>query len=243
MGGTKTTIIRLQDRDRRLLEELDLIRVMSRDQAKLIGGFSSLRRTNDRLLHLTRAGILKAILLTRGEANAYMRAGTMLPKTPGDPPTLFVQHQLSIGAIYLLLKYCLLPSGFVLRRWLRFDQPLSKTVGLIPDGYCELESASGVIPMFLEIDMGTEGLAVWQKKCQMYLQFALSGEFPRIFGQEQFRVLVIAPSDKRARNIQALAARVTEKIFWFSTFPNINREGFWSPVWLRPTSNQLISLF
>ena len=96
--------------------------------------------------------------------------------------------------------------------------------------------------MFLEVDLGTEALSVWEKKTARYLQLALSGEFQKRFRQPQFRVLVVTASERRLGNIRATVAKSTDKIFWFTTFENINRDGFWSPVWLRPTGNQRQSL-
>ena len=55
-------------------------------------------------------------------------------------------------------------------------------------------------------------------------------------------MLVVANSDKRLTNIRATVAKSTDKIFWFTTLENINRDGIWSPVWLRPTGDQRHSL-
>ena len=96
--------------------------------------------------------------------------------------------------------------------------------------------------MFLEVDLGTEALPVLQKKIQLYLQLAVSGEFARIFSQPQFRVVLVLHSDRRLESVRALTAKMTDKIFWFSTFDNINRDSFWSPIWLRPTGTGKHSL-
>jgi hypothetical protein len=72
---------------------------------------------------------------------------------------------------------------------------------------------------------------------------ALSGAFTQLFQQPQFRVLVIATTDRRLRNIRAAIAKATDKIFWLSTFEQIKQHGFWSPVWLRPTGEQKLPLF
>ena len=113
---------------------------------------------------------------------------------------------------------------------------------MTPDGYFELATANGVRAIFLEVDLGTEALAVWQGKTAYYLQLAISGEFQKRFRQQQFRVLVVTNSVKRLQNIRAVVAKITDKLFWFATFESINREGLWSPVWLRPTGDQRHSL-
>src|SRR5579863_3232566 len=53
----------LQDRDRHLLRELAVMRVIDREQAKCVAGFGSTTRANDRLLGLTRAGLLRRFFL------------------------------------------------------------------------------------------------------------------------------------------------------------------------------------
>ncbi len=72
--------------------------------------------------------------------------------------------------------------------------------------------------MFLEVDLGTEALKVWQQKTASYLQLALSGEFLKKFRQPQFRVLVVANSERRLANIRGAISKSTDKIFWFTTF-------------------------
>jgi hypothetical protein len=243
MAGTKQQrVVVLQNRDRHLLEELALMRIIDRDQAKVVAGFRSTRRVNDRLLALTRAGLLKRVPLGSSEQTAYALAGTSLQPTNTIPAVLFVRHQLAINAVYLMAKYRAVPAGARLLRWVRFDEPLSKTLPLIPDGYFEVQSGAQVRPMFLEVDLGTEALPVWQKKAQLYLQLALSGEFTKIFGQSQFRVLVVANTERRMQNIRATVAKSTDKIFWFVSQETIQRTGLWSPAWLRPQGDQRQSL-
>jgi len=118
----------------------------------------------------------------------------------------------------------------------------SNRIKLTPDGYFELLSDGTTRAMFLEVDLGTEALSVWEQKTAIYLQLALSGEFQKRFRQPQFRVLVVTDSERRLANIRSAVAKSTDKIFWFATFENINRDGLWSPVWLRPTGNQRHSL-
>src|SRR2546423_10651058 len=63
MTGTRRAGLILQNRDRNLLRELDVMRIYDREQAAVVGGFRSIRRVNDRLLKLVRAGILRRILV------------------------------------------------------------------------------------------------------------------------------------------------------------------------------------
>src|SRR6266849_8244063 len=61
--GNEHQRVVLQSRDRRLLEELALLRIIDREQAKIIAGFGSTTRANTRLLALTRAGFLRRFFL------------------------------------------------------------------------------------------------------------------------------------------------------------------------------------
>jgi hypothetical protein len=88
------------------------------------------------------------------------------------------------------------------------------------------------------VDLGTEALRIWKQKIANYLQLALSANFSRLFGQQQFRVLVVAQSERRLQSIRDTVAETTDKIFWFSTFGIIERKGFWASVWLRPVGDQ-----
>ena len=96
--------------------------------------------------------------------------------------------------------------------------------------------------MFLEVDLGTEGLSVWTKKTNEYVTFASSGEFERIFGRTRFAVLVVASSETRLHSLRAHISKVTSKLFYLSTLARIKSDGFWGPVWFRPEAEQSQSL-
>ena len=56
MTGSKRTGLVVQERDRQLLSELAVMRIIDREMTKLVAGFNSTRRANARLLQLTRTG-------------------------------------------------------------------------------------------------------------------------------------------------------------------------------------------
>src|SRR5579862_1741493 len=258
-GSNQTHRIRsrgvvIQPRDRHLLSELGVMRIIDREMTTILGGFVSMRRVNRRLLKLMRAGLLRRFFvgsLAHGRKAVY----TLTPKGAelvgselgvihrgagrlivGDA---FVEHQTGINQIYLAVKYeSPRPDDVRILRWHAFREPISEGIKLTPDGYFELAHRDSVRPMFLEVDLGTEALKVWQQKTASYLQLAVSGEFTKRYRQPQFRVLVVASSEKRLLNIRATVTKCTDKIFWFTTFDSIDRDGFWSPVWLRPSGDQ-----
>jgi hypothetical protein len=251
-GNNRRGLI-LQERDRHLLRELAEIRVIDREQAKLVAGFGSTTRANVRLLALVRAGLLKRLFLGtiaggRKALYALSLQGAKLLDLPYRAPRrrhdevlvadFFVAHQLAVNEIYCTLKHRPIPvpeAQFI--KWASFSKPIDGARSLIPDGYVEILAGKS-IAAFLEIDLGHESQKVWKAKLQGYLRYAVSGQFESGFTQPRFRVLVIANSERRAEAIRALAGSLTEKVFWFSTFSLINSDGFWSSVWVRPRDTQ-----
>lgn len=254
MTGNNRRLV-LQPRDRRLLEELGIMRVIDREQAKIVAGFGSTTRANTRLLALTRTGLLRRCFLgtTAGGTKAVYMLTSKGAQAAGAPfrklqrsndemliADFFVQHQLHINEIYWRLKYrpISLP-GITFRRWIAFHESISADIRLIPDGYLECDTPAGIVAAFLEVDLGTERLAVWKEKIQKYIQLAVSGEAERQFGQSRFRVLVVAHSERRVESIRSVVAEATDKLFWFTSLNAIAQSGFFSPIWLRPQGDSI----
>jgi Replication-relaxation len=257
MRGINDHGIVIQERDRAFLKELATFRVVDREQAKIVAGFGSTTRANARLLALTRAGLLRRFFLgaTEGNRKAVYALSTkgaalagVVPRGPRRAKNellvadFFVLHQLAINEVYCALKRAPAISGISLIRWLSFHEPLMPGLRLIPDGYCELGTPAGSVAAFLEVDLGHERLKVWAGKIASYLRFALSGDFERRFGQDQFRVLVIANSERRLLSIRKLVRASTQKIFWFATLESLHRSGITAPIWLRPEGDERQSL-
>jgi hypothetical protein len=249
MTGNNRRLV-LQPRDRHLLEELSTMRVVDREQAKIVTGFGSTTRANTRLLALSRAGLLRRCFLgtTAGGSKALYILSAKGAQAVGVPfrgphrrkdealiADFFIEHQLRINEIYCTLKYRPTPvEGVTFKRWKSFHEPFTPTIRLIPDGYVELQTSAGIIPSFLEVDLGNESLTVWKEKVSNYLQLALSGECERRFGQGRFRVLVIAHSERRLRSIRTALAAATDKLFWLASFESIRHDGLFAALWLRP---------
>lgn len=254
MTGAKHKGLVIQERDRHLLRELSLMRVIDREQAKIVAGFHSITRVNRRLLALTRGGLLNRFFIgTAGAEKALYSLsplGANLVQVPRRSPRIrkdevvavsfSLYHQLDINQLYCALKYEPIPfDGAKLARWESFYRPIDSGVSLVPDGYMEVFSPVKVLVAFLELDLGHESLSVWKAKVHKYVRYAVSGDFERSFHQPQFRVLVITNSERRLQAIRRTVAAITDKIFWFATMDSIHRNGFWSPIWLRPTGDHL----
>jgi hypothetical protein len=256
-GNNKKGGVIVQQRDRRLLAELGTMRIIDREMVKVVAGFRSTTRANTRLLKLTRAGLLhrffvgsvaagrKAIytLSPKGgilTGTEYRRISRSHGKTlVGD---LYVDHQMRVNEVYLAVKHRPLPAGLRCRGWRSFHEAFTQNSRLVPDGYFELETPAGIRSLFLEIDLGNQAMKVWQQKTRAYLQFAISGDFQRLFRHSQFRVVVMTTSQRRLAAIRSVIARQTDKVFWLTDFESINRAGFWSAIWLRPTGDQSLPL-
>jgi Replication-relaxation len=250
MAGNRRRGIVIQQRDRHLLRELAVMRVVDREQAKVAGGFHSTTRVNGRLLALVRAGLLRRFFL--GTSAGGMKAlyalsakgaqvvdapvrGPQRPKDAVLAGDYFIEHQLTVNGIYVTLKHRPIPvPGVVFHRWLSFFAPIVPGLKLIPDGYLELQSPSGIVAAFLEVDLGHERGPVWKEKIENYLRFAVLDTPEGKAFHRPFRVLVIAPTDRRLLSIRKIVAAKTEKIFWFASLEAIHRDGVFAPIWLRP---------
>src|SRR5438309_3134701 len=119
MPGAKPKGLVLQERDRHMLQELAVMRVIDREQAKVIGGFHSTTRVNKRLLALTRGGLLKRFFIGSGgwKKSLYSISplGANFVETPyrgmrvrGDELVIVsssLEHQFGINELYCSIKY------------------------------------------------------------------------------------------------------------------------------------------
>jgi protein involved in plasmid replication-relaxation len=248
----------LTSRDVLLVRTLATARVLDGEQMRTVGKFTSVRRTNRRLLKLVRAGVLRRWFV--GTASGGQKAlyglspqgATLIGETtrgliPWKQDALittsqFLDHQQAVNAVFILARFEPLPDGFSCPRWLNFREPLAPSVPLIPDGYFEIVRGNEVYPMFLEADRGTESSTVWKRKVELYLKLALGGEFERMFEGKRFRVLLVLPSLRRLEAVRRIVLKRTEKLFWFATQGKLEREGLCAPVWLRPKGTERIAL-
>jgi hypothetical protein len=256
MGHRRGLIV--TPRDERTLEELAVMRVADREQLKVAAGFGSTTRVNDRLLALTRAGLLRRFFLGSGGGRKALYAlspkGAQVIQSAARGPRrrqnemlvadFFVQHQLTINEVYCNLKFSPVPFPDIrFVSWLAFYEPIVQNLSLIPDGYVELATPAGIDSSFIEVDLGHEALAVWKEKARHYVQLAISGDYERRFHHPRFRVLVLANSERRMQSIRAAVSQVTDKIFWFTTLADAQGDKFFAPVWLRPNGDTHQPLF
>jgi hypothetical protein len=237
-------------RDLTVLRTLLITRVLDGAQVMTVAGFRSLRRTNRRLLKLVQAGLLKRWFVgtaSGGQKALYglspQGANLIGETTQGLIPwkqdalitsSQFLAHQQAVNAVFIRARFEVPPPGLSVKDWTRPKLPLSPSVPLIPDGYFRVVQSGVVHPIFLEVDLGTESSRVWRRKIDLYLKLAIGGEFERLFHEKRFRTVILVPTLRRLDSIRITICKRTEKLFWLSTFDELEREGLWSPIWLRP---------
>jgi len=256
-SGTKPLHVIVQKRDLRLLHALSTLRIVDRPQACVISGFNSTTRVNARLLKLRQAGFLKrfffvsqlggkkAIYCLSKKGSELIGVPSNAIQRPSDSFLIgdkFVAHQLAINQVYCAAHFQNRANGASVQNWRTFTEAISPSSPIIPDAYFEIHSNETVRPMFLEVDLGTEGLPVWNKKINEYLSLAATGEFERIFQKPRFAVAVVTTSEKRMHSLRLHTTKITQKLFYFTTLKGMQEQGFWSSIWHRPDGKQTQSL-
>jgi hypothetical protein len=247
MNGIEGSPIMLTGRDIALLRNLHEVRLLDRKQIQRLAGFGSITRANERLSRLHSAGLLRRFFLgteaggrkalyalsARGANAVGLQRPWMLQRADDEllVGEAFVEHQLAVNWCWIAAQS--VPNAKSLR-FLRFYEPISPTILLVPDGYFELERDGGVHPIFLEGDLGTESSRVWTRKVELYLRLATTGEFEQKFHQPRFKVAVVCTSERRLQNLRRVIRSATTKIFFISLLAQINRDGLAAPHWLRP---------
>lgn len=257
MPGSEHIRVIATRRDREFLEALADMKVLDREQFQVTCGVRRINRANDRLHRLHSAGLIRRHFLgtVAGGRKAIYSLSSKGAALIGHTKTWrfqhpenelligdsFTAHQAAVNWVWLSAKYRR-PDRIEFLRWLNFQEPLTPTLSLIPDGYFEIRIGGEIRAQFVEADLGTESGKVWERKAELYVKLATSGEFARLLQRDRFRVLVTAPSTRRLHNIRAVVQKQTSKIFFFLDHKTIYRDGLFVPQWLRPQGEERHSL-
>jgi len=247
MTGSNPSRIIITNRDHELFALLHQAKLLDREQVQQLLPFGSVSRANDRLFRLHTACFLRRFFLgtiAGGRKGLY----SLSPKSAAvigvekfwklqraDDELLvgeaFVDHQLAVNWCWISMKRGPNPH-FI--RFVRFTKSITTSLPLIPDGYAELGIPGDLQALFLEVDLGNEPSRVWDRKVELYLKLATSGEFQRIFHQQRFKIAVVCTSERRIENLRRTVRKQTTKLFYFSLLETTKRDGFAAPHWLRP---------
>lgn len=199
--------MRITPRDVRLVKDLALSHVLSRDQILQLGYFGSVTRANTRLRELARLQVVK-----RYETPFYtqglhipgpkavevvdVRIGNLLCSRAGSPR--FLQHALSVTNVRIAL------ARKAAGQW-RFEQQIwrsqrgDQSFEVRPDGLF-----LAATPIFVEVDLGHVSPAKFKEKLKSYQQLALSGTCESLYGFSSFRLLTVTTGTLRARHLRRL---------------------------------------
>lgn len=98
------------------------------------------------------------------------------------------------------------------------------------DGYFQYHHSptAKIYSAFVEVDLGTMSHQQIMAKVQRYLHY-FQTELPlRKYGTQWFRVLFITTSSKRANQLWHTISKLTNSIFWLTSFDEIKK-----PAWLK----------
>jgi hypothetical protein len=198
-------VVRVTERDIRLVRDLALSHVLSRDQILALGYFSSVTRANTRLRELAKIGLVRRL-----ETPFFCQSLYAATKCAGEvvgpqvarllkvraPSPRFVQHALAVTEVRLVLRR--LAEG----EW-RFEQQLWRSLEgspkreIRPDGLYLASHAS-----FVEVDLGHVSLSKFREKLLSYRALAHSGACRNLYRFDSFRVLVVTTGPLRSRHLR-----------------------------------------
>lgn len=225
--------MKLTDRDIRLVRDIALSHVLSRDQMIELGYFTSVSRCNRTLARLKTSGLVTT-LTTPFFGQRLSVAGSKAKEVVGEkiarllafrqPTPRFLQHSLAVTEV----RVALLKQGGT--GW-RFEPQLKHAFAykgalheVRPDGLICLEGEQ----VLLEVDLGHVSARKFREKLLTYKRYWDSGSFRATYGNQPLRVLTLSTTPLRCHHLAALAT--STESFRFATFESIgvSAPGGWS---------------
>jgi len=200
--------LKLTDRDVRLVRDIALSHVLSRDQVLALGYFSTVTRANTRIRGLVAEGFLKRLETPYYRQSLYVagaiakqivgeRIAETLRGRPGSPR--FLQHSLAVTGVRAALQ----GPG---KKW-RFELQVScgfqfagRDLEIRPDG--AIVDTEGVT--LVEVDMGHVTPSKYKEKLRTFDAFIRSGACMHHWGVSEFRVLTVTTGQARATSLAKL---------------------------------------
>ena len=225
--------MKLTERDFRMVRDICLSHVVSRDQLIALGYFGSITRANTRLRTLCEAGLVRSLTTAFHAQNLYA-SGPKAKEIVGDriaallagrrPSPQFVQHALAVTDVRskLMAKYS---------AW-RFEPQVRQTFTwrgkqyeVRPDGVAIGSSGH----LLIEVDLGHVSGARFKEKAIAYAAYLQSNTFEGVYGKSPLSVLTVTTSLVRRANLLAAAA-VLGSHFTCTTFEElgVRTPGGWS---------------
>ena len=226
--------MRLTPRDLRLVRDIALSRIASRDQIIKLGYFGSVTRANTRLRLLADVKFL-SICATPYFRQQLYAVGLGAKDVVGEKianaiskseSPRFVQHALAVNDVRIALA----KQGF--GDW-RFEPQLrhsflhaGRRSEIRPDGLVKDDR----LPIIVEVDLGHVAPKKFAEKIRAYEAFMDSGEARHLWHAERFKVLTITTGGLRKSHLARYAQLHKNIIFEFQSFGDLGVEvyGGWS---------------
>ncbi len=245
--------MRLETRDRQVLAETFLSRVVRRDDLIGLGFFGSVPRCNARLLALKGEGYLRAKSHLGGaelraplylcSAKGVRVAAAELEIAPDEAieahragvRDLAIRHALKCTDLRLQFKRDLTErEPLCLAEWSQeflchheFTTSGNRTVVIKPDALAVLECEGQTHHLFIEADLGNAAVPKYREKINRYRQYEATGAFAEAYGAESFSVLTVTTDERRLTNLLRVA---NDSPFLFTTWKRIATSHLTGPI-------------
>lgn len=264
--------MRLEERDEQLLCDLFLNRFMSREQIQALYFTSLVRcnaRLRQLFDHHFVARYYPSVspfgaqaIYSVGKAALPLisrRLEIDLPEVVrhykrGKTPT-FIEHTLAIVDVWIALRTAVAQREDVeLESWVpemlcRHEWEIRSANGgrwtkesFKPDAFFRLAQGGKYASFFVEVDLGHTSSRQFLGKLMTHKRYLESGLFEQTYGAGEFKTLVVTTGERRLKNLRALVEEHASRLFWFTTFQQIQEQGALSPVWSVPEQRELLAL-
>lgn len=195
--------MRITERDTRLLKDLALSHVLSRDQILSLGYFGSVTRANTRLRELKQQRLVRVLETPFSTQSLYVpesRAASLLGSriaalfSARSKSPRFLQHALAVTNVRITL------AARTNAEW-RFEQQLrvsfpyaGQLFEVRPDGALIAPDKMTLV----EVDLGHVAHAKFREKLLSYEAFITSGASAAHYRHPSFQLLVVTTSTQRA---------------------------------------------
>lgn len=225
----------LTERDRKIVYEIAMSHVLSRDQILSLGLFGSITRVNTRLRVLRELGLVRHLETPYFSGSLYV-PGCNAPEvltgrvarliTNRQPSPRFLRHALSVTNIRLaLMSKGATDWRFEATLWRTFESS-GKTLEVRPDGMAI--TAKGAL--LIECDLGHVSPQKLAAKLGVYHEFLKGGHAKGLWGINDFNILTITTGKLRAERLRELAPSTCSYGFLVQTFEELGAGivGGWS---------------
>lgn len=227
--------VRLTERDVKLVRDVALSHVLSRDQIIRLGYFGSITRANTRLRELKAAGYVR-VLETPFFAQSLYVAGRYAPAVVGEriaqlvngraESPRFLQHALAVTNVRLYLLHKGATAWlFEVQGHCTFNLG-TRSYEVRPDGIAVTSNGLVVV----EVDLGHVTPSKFREKLLCFERFMTCGAVKQEWDVSDFRVLTVTSGKLRASRLANLVPRQPSFHFRCDTFEalGISCPGTWS---------------